>query len=176
MKNSKLLLVLIFALLASIIVAGCGPQASTEPEDGTASQTAELEPSATVEVPTVAETESPTEEPSPTEAPTEIPTEPPTEEALVVTISFSEEVLPIINSRCVNCHGGREIEEGLLLRTYEEIMAGSDNGAVIIPGDIEGSLLVELITKQEMPKKGPKLTPSQIQIITEWVAAGAPNN
>jgi hypothetical protein len=68
------------------------------------------------------------------------------------------------------------VEEGLYLRTYEEILAGSDNGAVVIPGDVEGSLLIELVANQEMPKRGPKLTPAQVQIFSDWVAAGAPNN
>jgi len=176
MKNNKFLPVLTLILLASFIVAGCGPQVSAEPEDATATQTAESEPAPATEAPTMTETETPTEEATPTEAPTEAPTGAPTEEALISTISFSADVLPIINSRCINCHGGREIEEGLLMRTYDEIMAGSNNGAVIIPGDVEGSLLVELITKQEMPKRGPKLTPVQVQMIADWVAAGAPNN
>jgi len=47
---------------------------------------------------------------------------------------------------------------------------------VVVPGDVNKSLLVELISNQKMPKRGPKLTPPQVQIITEWVAAGAPNN
>ena len=62
------------------------------------------------------------------------------------------------------------------MRSYDEILAGSDNGPVIVPGDVTNSLLVEMVTTLKMPKKGPKLTPPQIQIITEWVAAGAPNN
>jgi len=55
-------------------------------------------------------------------------------------------------------------------------MAGSDNGPVVIPGDVKNSLLVELITTQEMPKRGPKLTPLQIQLITDWVNQGALDN
>jgi len=180
MKNNKFLSALTFILLASFIVAGCGTQVPAEPEDASVPQTAESEPASASEAPTVTETDAPTEEATPTEAPTEAPTETPTEapteEALVSTVSFAADVLPIIESRCVNCHGGREIEEGLLMRTYDEIMTGSDNGAVIIPGDVEGSLLVELITSQEMPKRGPKLTPVQVKMITDWVAAGAPNN
>jgi mono/diheme cytochrome c family protein len=101
------------------------------------------------------------------EAPADVP---------VGEVSFADDVLPIIESRCVKCHGGDKIEEGLLMRTYDEIMAGSENGPIVVPGDIEGSLMVELVTAKEMPKKGPKLTPPQIQIITNWVADGAPNN
>ncbi|HEX5809988.1 MAG TPA: hypothetical protein VFY25_15070, partial [Anaerolineales bacterium] len=60
--------------------------------------------------------------------------------------------------------------------THAELMAGSDNGAVIIPGDAANSLLVELVATQKMPKRGPKLTPPQVQLITDWVNQGAPDN
>jgi len=168
MKNNKFLPTLIFVLLASIIVTGCGTQARAEPEEISEPQPVDSEPASVTEAPTVAETEAPMEEPTPTEAPAEEP--------LVSTISFATDVLPIIDSRCVNCHGGERVEEGLDLRTYDEILVGSDHGAVIIPGDVEGSLLIELVANQKMPKRGPKLTPAQVQIISDWVAAGAPNN
>jgi mono/diheme cytochrome c family protein len=168
MKNNKFHPILIFVLLASIIVTGCGMQAPAELEESSEPQNADSIPVPVTEAPTVVETEASLEEPAPTEAPAE--------EAPVSTISFATDVLPIIESRCVNCHGGKRVEEGLYLRTYDEILAGSDHGAVVIPGDVEGSLLVELVANQEMPKRGPKLTPAQIQIISDWVAAGAANN
>jgi hypothetical protein len=76
----------------------------------------------------------------------------------------------------VNCHGGERVEEGLLLRSYAELMSGSDNGPVIIPGDAQNSLLVELVVNQKMPKRGPKLTPPQVQLIIDWVNQGALDN
>lgn len=109
------------------------------------------------------------------QAPEEVPAEAPVD-VPVGEVSFADDVLPIIESRCVKCHGGDKIEEGLLMRTYDEIMAGSENGPIVVPGDTVNSSMVELVTAKEMPKKGPKLTPLQIQIITNWVAAGAPNN
>ncbi|HET9906968.1 MAG TPA: hypothetical protein VFQ23_10010, partial [Anaerolineales bacterium] len=45
-------------------------------------------------------------------------TEPPTatQPAVVdATVSFANDVLPIIQSRCINCHGGDRTEEGLVL-------------------------------------------------------------
>jgi hypothetical protein len=55
-------------------------------------------------------------------------------------------------------------------------MAGSDNGPVIAPGDAANSLLVEMVATQKMPKRGPKLTPPQVQLITDWVNQGALDN
>jgi hypothetical protein len=30
--------------------------------------------------------------------------------------------------------------------------------------------------EKEMPKRGPKLKPEQVQLINDWINAGAPNN
>jgi len=173
MINNKTILVLTLSLLASLVLAGCGTQAAPEPVVTEAPQNADPQP---VSSPQGAPTEM--AEPAPTEVPAEAPAEAPTEapaEAPAAAVSFANDVLPIIESRCVNCHGGDRIEEGLLLRAYDEILAGSDNGPVIVPGDVANSLLVELVTNQKMPKRGPKLTPPQVQIITYWFAAGALN-
>jgi mono/diheme cytochrome c family protein len=164
MIKSKPILVLTLSLIAGLILTGCGTQSAPEQAATEAPQSADVEP-----------TPAEMAESDPTEAPAEVPTEAPAD-APAAAVSFANDVLPIIESRCVNCHGGDRIEEGLLMRTYDEILAGSDNGPVVLPGDVEGSLLVELVATQEMPKRGPKLTPPQVQIITDWVAAGAPNN
>ncbi|HLO17478.1 MAG TPA: c-type cytochrome domain-containing protein [Anaerolineales bacterium] len=91
-------------------------------------------------------------------------------------ISFAHDVLPIMESRCVSCHGENRIEKGLDLKTYDSLMAGSQNGLVVSPGDAVDSKLVELIVNQKMPKRGPKLTAPQIDLITQWVNQGALNN
>ena len=62
------------------------------------------------------------------------------------------------------------------LKTHASLMAGSDNGPVVAPGDAANSLLVEMVATQKMPKRGPKLTPPQVQILTDWVNQGALNN
>jgi len=125
---------------------------------------------------------APTNAPVPTDTVTPLPTDtvvatlavPPTESSRqTAAVSYSNDVLPILQSRCVNCHGGDRLEEGLNLTTFANIMAGSDNGLVVTPGDSENSLLAELVVSQKMPKRGPKLTPPQVQIIIDWINQGA---
>jgi len=91
-------------------------------------------------------------------------------------VSFAGDVLPILQRRCVKCHGGEKTEEGLILRTYADAMAGSWNGPVIEPGSAEGSFLVEQIVSGKMPKREPRLLPSEIQAISDWIDAGALDN
>jgi cyanophycinase-like exopeptidase len=71
---------------------------------------------------------------------------------------------------------GSFTSENLNMETYDSLMAGSQNGAVIVAGNAKESLLARKILKGEMPKRGPKLTPAQVQIIIDWINAGAPNN
>ena len=135
-------------------------------------------PEATSTQPAATATSTATSTPTVSPADTPVPIEPPAtpSQADSNTVSFARDVQPIFNRVCVKCHGGEEVKEGLVLKTYVEIMAGSDNGPVIAPGDPANSLLIDLITRGEMPKRGPKLLPGQIRIITDWVTAGAVNN
>ena len=91
-------------------------------------------------------------------------------------LSYSQDVYPILKSRCGKCHMGSFTSENLNMETYDSLMAGSQNGAVIVAGNAKESLLARKILKGEMPKRGPKLTPAQVQIIIDWINAGAPNN
>ena len=91
-------------------------------------------------------------------------------------VSFSKNVLPIFESICVKCHGGEDTNASLVLKSYADVMQGSENGPVIEPGKSADSLLIQLITEGKMPKKGPKLLPAQIRTITQWVDAGALDN
>ncbi len=92
------------------------------------------------------------------------------------TVSFAKDILPILQSRCENCHGGTSTQKGLNLTSYSNLMAGSENGPVVTAGNAADSSLVEMIVSQKMPKRGPKLTPDQVKLITDWVNQGALNN
>ena len=158
---------LAFLLLGALLVTACGVQATETPASPLTEESA----------PAV---EEPAEIPTDTAIP---PTEPPTEEPTVQPaapsggISFANDIQPLLQNRCVNCHGGnRGTEEGLDMTSYANLIAGSDNGPVIIAGNADGSLLVQLVVEQEMPKRGAKLTPSQVQLIIDWVNQGALDN
>jgi mono/diheme cytochrome c family protein len=155
------------------LLSACGGQPTNVP-------TLALQPTEEINI----ATETPTNPPSPTVLPTETlqatepaaATQPAVQSPQGATVSFVNDVFPIIQSRCINCHGGDRTEEGLVMLTYADIMAGSDNGPVITAGDAENSLLAELVSTQKMPKRGPKLTPPQVQAIIDWINQGALDN
>ena len=91
-------------------------------------------------------------------------------------MSFANDVLPIFTEHCAECHGADEPEEGLVLTSYKDTMAGSFYGTVIKPGAPEESYLVELVATGQMPKRGADLTQAQVDTIVAWITAGAPDN
>jgi uncharacterized membrane protein len=93
-----------------------------------------------------------------------------------VEVSFSKDVLPILQSRCVNCHGGQKTQKGLDMTSYAQLMAGSENGSVVTPSSADKSSFIQMILQNKMPKSGPKLLPTQVQLLVDWVNAGAKNN
>jgi cytochrome c5 len=97
-------------------------------------------------------------------------------EAASSDVSFSQDLLPIFKASCVKCHGGEKTSRGLDLKTYDSVLAGSNRGAVVIPGNAADSKLAQLVLNGKMPKRGSKLSPEQVQMIVDWINAGAKNN
>jgi len=170
MKSMKFKLVL-FILVVGILSA-CGAQPAEAPASAPTEAVAPA-------------TEAPTNPPAPTDAaviPTDTAqsqaTEAPTTESSgqTATVSFANDILPILQSRCINCHGGERTSKGLDMKTYASLIAGSENGPVITAGNADNSKLAELVINQKMPKRGPKLTPAQTQLIIDWINQGALDN
>ena len=160
----------LFILILGVLSA-CGAQPAAIPVSGPTETTEAPATTVPTDAPPSTDTAAPTEPATVTEP--AAATQPAVEGA---TVSFATDILPIIESRCINCHGGDRTQEGLDLKTHASLMSGSENGPVVTPGDAAHSLLVELVANQKMPKRGPKLTPPQIQLITDWVNQGALDN
>ncbi len=91
--------------------------------------------------------------------------------------SFTADVLPVFQQRCVFCHGS---DGGWDSSSYESVMSTGNDSPVVVPGDVTNSLLAQKLLGLQtegkvMPPSG-KLSDSSIQPILDWIAAGAPNN
>jgi len=91
-------------------------------------------------------------------------------------VSFAEQIAPIFEARCTECHGGTDPESGLDLSTYASAMAGSEFGTVIEAGNPDGSFLVDMIASGEMPAEGDPVPPEELELLRSWIAEGANNN
>ena len=90
--------------------------------------------------------------------------------------AFSKQVLPLLRTRCVTCHGAEKQEGGLRLDSLEAAIKGGDQGPAVVPGDAESSLFVKAITfadpDLQMPPKQ-KLSDAEIAVLRHWIQNGA---
>ena len=169
MKSMKFQFVVLL-LLAGLLTACASPAADAPAQQPTeeasvATEMPTTEAPATA-APAASDTSAPAAESSPTAG----------SDAAGATVSFTADILPLLESRCVNCHGGERTQKGLDMKTYAAIMAGSENGPVVTPGDAANSKMAQLLIEGKMPKRGPKLTPDQVQLIVDWINQGAQEN
>ena len=98
---------------------------------------------------------------------------PPEAEATVPTLvgdpTYVNYIGPLFTVRCAACHGDLATA-GLNLLTYESAMKGGEDGAVIVPGD-SNSLLIQI---QSAGDHFANLLPEELEIVKQWIAAGAP--
>lgn len=93
-------------------------------------------------------------------------------------IDFSTEVKPILNKRCISCHGGvkRNAEFSLLFR-HEALDTTESGKPAIIPFHANKSEMIRRLTlsdpEERMPYKEEPLSKEEIHILTKWINQGA---
>lgn len=94
-------------------------------------------------------------------------------------ISYNEDVRPILNKKCLACHGGVRRKGGLSLLFRTAALDTLESGKrAIVPGEPGESEIMRRIThpdpSERMPPEGKKpLKQTEIQEIRRWIAQGA---
>ncbi len=90
-------------------------------------------------------------------------------------VSFTKEVLPILRTACLGCHGGAQPAGGLSLASYADLMKGGKSGPPVVAGKSGASRMVKLLLGTQQPKMPPggPLKPTDIDRIRQWIDAGA---
>ncbi len=93
-------------------------------------------------------------------------------------VDFNTQVKPILNKKCITCHGGVKQKAGFSLLFREEALGKTESGKpAIIPGHPEQSELIKRITAKDpderMPYKHAPLTEAEITILQKWIKQGA---
>ena len=97
------------------------------------------------------------------------------------TISFNQDIRPILIENCTTCHGGvKQAGEVSFIYRQQALGKGKSGKTIIVPGKPEQSELIHRITTSDPddrmppPKEHPKaLTKKQIDLLTRWIKQGA---
>src|SRR5262245_10034761 len=88
--------------------------------------------------------------------------------------SFDKDVNPLLQAKCVKCHGEKTRKADLDLSTSSGILKGGESGPAIVADKPEKSPLYEKVHAGEMPpKKDDRLSEAQIETLRQWIANGA---
>ncbi|MEO5563802.1 MAG: DUF1549 domain-containing protein, partial [Chitinophagaceae bacterium] len=93
-------------------------------------------------------------------------------------VDFSADVKPILNKKCITCHGGVKKQAGFSVLFREEALAIAKSGKrAIVPGNANGSEMIRRISsndpEERMPYKHEPLSKSEIKILKNWINQGA---
>ncbi|MBD3674158.1 MAG: DUF1553 domain-containing protein [Planctomycetaceae bacterium] len=92
---------------------------------------------------------------------------------------YLTEIKPLLEHKCYACHGALKQQGSLRVDTANSLLQGGDSGSLIEPGKPEESLLIDVLTGDagfRMPpaNEGAPLSPEEIDLIRDWIEAGAP--
>lgn len=81
---------------------------------------------------------------------------------------------PILAARCTLCHAGAAAPLGLRLDSEEGLLAGSERGPVVVPGDPAASEIVRRLRGESLPRMPltgpPFLDDAEIALFEGWIA------
>ncbi len=93
------------------------------------------------------------------------------------TVDFAHDIVPILRQHCAECHTGDKKKGGFSLNDRSSLMKGGENGPVVEPGSAARSKLFSVVTTtnpdDQMPPKGPRLTPAETAKLEAWINSGA---
>jgi len=91
---------------------------------------------------------------------------------------FDQDIRPIFESRCVECHGAEKQKGKFRLDARDYLLAGGENGEAVKPGKSAESPLIHFVARLDEdlampPKKDKALTVEQVGKLRAWIDAGA---
>jgi len=96
------------------------------------------------------------------------------EESSVPQPTLQSEILPLLRSRCLKCHGPIKPKGGLDVSNGRSLGRGGETGLAVEPGSLEESVLWEKIESDEMPPRPEEpLSAEEKQTVRRWIEQGA---
>lgn len=93
-------------------------------------------------------------------------------------VDYNEDIRPIINRKCISCHGGVKKQGGVSFLFREEALEAGESGKpAIVPGNPEASELMVRIrhsdAEERMPLEADPLSEEEIKLFERWIKEGA---
>ncbi len=82
---------------------------------------------------------------------------------------FESSILPIIENKCVTCHGESAPQAELDLRAPASILKGGKSGPAVVPGSADRSLLLDKVVSGAMPPGDAALSREEVAAIRGWI-------
>lgn len=94
------------------------------------------------------------------------------------TVDFAKVIVPILETRCYECHGKGKKKGGVRLDDWGWMRSEHKGEWVVKPFETDSSTMMKFITlspddEDRMPPEGDPLTDIQIEQIRTWIAEGA---
>jgi len=86
------------------------------------------------------------------------------------SVDFDRDIAPLLAKKCLDCHNKTEYKAELDLSRSESALSRS--AVVIVPFELEASLLWKKVFDEEMPPENP-LSPREKDLFRNWIASGA---
>lgn len=93
-------------------------------------------------------------------------------------VSFSADIKPLLETRCINCHHAGALFGDLNLENHDLAFKPRARGPVITPGSSAKSPLYLVLTlpegdKKAMPPTGHRISAAETDLIKRWIDQGA---
>lgn len=88
---------------------------------------------------------------------------------------FTGVIAPILDARCVSCHGPKKVKGKLRLDSLDAVMKGGKNGPSFVPGRPDTSMLLARVFLHPgagdlmPPKEEKQLTDAQKEVLYTWI-------
>ena len=80
------------------------------------------------------------------------------------------------NANCVQCHMGGTGFKGVNLDSYANILAGGDNGPLVVPFDSTDSTALLIPKLESNHNDGPDDVGFVMDLLSQWIDEGAMDN
>jgi uncharacterized membrane protein len=101
-------------------------------------------------------------------------------------VSYRDDIQPVLNNRCVRCHGSENAQGNIVLTSYQNLMSShtvKGKDPLVVPTKVSESWLYTLSATSQphfrMPPDTSNLTPlpkNELELIARWIMQGAKEN